>query len=324
MLYDAIKNFNKQFEYEPEIENAGNFKVSDFDNFIVAGMGGSHLAADLLKRRMPDLKIKIHSDYGLPVLTESGLSTLVILSSYSGNTEEVLDVYERAGEKNLSRIVVSTGGELLDSAKKDGVPYVQLPDTGIQPRCALGFSCRALLKIMREEKAFKEAGELAGLLKPLDFKEAGRRLADKIRDFVPIIYSSGKNCPIALNWKIKFNETGKIPAFCNFFPELNHNEMSGFDRKESNRKLSQNFFFIFLSDPKDAPRIAKRMEVLKKMLLDKGFPVEIIRMEGRTVFHKIFSSLALADWAACYTAENYGVEPEKVSMVDEFKKLIKQ
>lgn len=142
MTIDAIKNFNKQFEYEPVIENKS--KLGKKDKFIVAGMGGSHLAAGLLKIWRPDLDLTIHKDYGLPDVSDS----LVILSSYSGNTEEIINTLEKGIENNLSMAIISTGGNLIELAKKHSLPYIQIPITGIQPRSALGYSIKALFKIM--------------------------------------------------------------------------------------------------------------------------------------------------------------------------------
>src|SRR3989344_4812222 len=320
-LYDAIKNFNKQFEYEPKIGNEGSLKKGD--KFVVAGMGGSHLAADMLKTWKPELDLIIHGDYGLPPLRGDDIKErLIILSSYSGNTEEVLSSYEEAKRNNLALVILSVGGKLLESAKKDGIPYVQMPDVGIQPRSALGFSLKALLKLIVEEAALEEVARLAYALAPEEYEEGGAVLAGRLNGFIPLIYSSFRNFSIAYNWKIKFNETAKIPAFCNVFPELNHNEMTGFDVNRKTKPLSEKFYFIFLQDEVDPSRIKKRMEVLDKLLRTRDFPVEILKLEGKTIFEKIFSSLVLADWISYYLAEQYGVEAEQVPMVEEFKKLI--
>ncbi len=320
-MKDAIKNFSQQFVYEPEIKNAE--KLLQYKNYIVAGMGGSHLAADLLKISNPNIPLIIHENYGLPNVSDELLqNSLLIASSYSGNTEEVLDAYEKAKEKNLPLAAISIGGELLKRAEADGIPYVQIPDTGIQPRSALGFTMKALLSLMNQTESLAELETLSDILKPGDFEEKGKELAEEMHHHVPVIYSSKENEPLAYNWKIKFNETGKIPAFYNVFPELNHNEMTGFDVQEKTKELSQKFYFIFLSDAKDHPRIKKRMEVLKKLYKDRSLPVTEIAIEGKNTFDKIFSSLILADWTAYHTAELYGVEPDAVPMVEEFKKLI--
>jgi glucose/mannose-6-phosphate isomerase len=320
-MRDAIQNFNKQFEYEPKIENAENFKVRK--KFIVIGMGGSHWMADLLKTWKPSLDIVIHNNYGLPALADDVLeNSLVVASSYSGNTEETIDGFHSARRKQLPLIVISTGGTLVDLAREHSVPYIQMPDTGIQPRSALGFSTRALLEAMGEEEGLAESRGLAGALDPGAYEDAGRAIAERTRGKVPVIYASARNASLAHVWKIKFNETGKIPAFANVFPELNHNEMTGFDVKDTTGKLSENFYFLILRDSEDHPSILKRMDVLERLYKDRGLPVEMVEIEGPSKFHKIFSSLILADWAAYYTAEQYGLESEQVPMVEEFKKMI--
>lgn len=323
MMDEAIKNFPKQFAYEPKIKNSAEF--SRFTKFVVVGMGGSHLAADLLKVWDPYLDMIIYQDYGLPTLSAEELKQcLIVLSSYSGNTEEVLDAFERAREKKLAIVAVAVGGKLLELAKKYNLPYIQMPDTGIQPRSALGFSFKAFLKIIGNEEALQATKKLTISLKPDDVKKAGEALAKRLKGFVPVIYSSRQNLAIAYNWKIKLNETGKIPAFYNIFSELNHNEMTGFDAQESTKELAQKFYFLLLKDANDNLPTKKRMTILEKLYQDRGLNIESIEMTGKNIFHKIFSSLLLADWAAYYTAKEYGVEAEQVPMVEEFKKLMKE
>lgn len=322
-MYEAIKNFASQFGYEPKIENADALKSAT--KFLVVGMGGSHLAADLLKVWDPGFDIIVSQDYELPALPENALKDrLVILSSYSGNTEEVLSAFEEAGAKNLPRAIVSIGGKLLELAQKHKLPYIQMPDTGIQPRSALGFNLRALLALMNQQQAIRETNKLSSMLKPVELEKAGRKLAEKLNGFVPVIYSSFKNLPIAYNWKIKFNETGKIPAFYNVFSELNHNEMTGFDAKGATNTLAKNFYFLLIEDDDDNPKIKKRMQILAKLYRDRSLKIEFIKLASSSnIFYKIFSSLVLADWTAYHTAKLYNVEPEQVPMVEEFKKLIK-
>lgn len=328
-MRQAILDFLKQFLWEPKIENEE--RLPKVRHFIVAGMGGSALAADLLRLWDPKLDVITHRNYGLPANLQTKLArgesdVLIIASSYSGNTEETLDVYLTAKQNGFPLAAVTTGGKLLDLAKKDGLPYIQLPDTGIQPRSALGFSLKALVKIMGEEAKLKELSGFGESFKNLGaeyFEEPGKKLAEQLRGYVPLIYSSERNFPVVYNWKIKFNETGKIPAFCNFFPELNHNEMTGFDYTLESGGLSEKFFFIFLKDDDDHPRVVKRMEVLGDLLTGRGFQVKILKLEGVNILHKIFSSLLLADWASYYTALQYGADPERVPMVEEFKKLIR-
>lgn len=320
-MREAIVNFAKQFDYEPAIENESALKKAK--NFVVVGMGGSGLTGDLLRGYNPRLDIVVHKNYGLPCLTDGVLKkSLIVLSSYSGNTEEVLDAYQAAKKKELAMAAISLGGKLLEQSKADGVPYIQLPDTEIEPRFALGFSFRALAAIIGEKNALKDSGKLAGLLKPKDFEEKGKKLAEKLKGFTPLVFSSEKNQAAAYNWKIRFNETVRIPAFFNVFPELNHNELAGFDFQKSTENFSRIFYLIFLKDSSDHPRIIKRMEVMETILRDKKMPVENINLKGENFLHKIFSSILLADWTSHYLAKEYDLEGRGEFIVEKFKKSI--
>lgn len=313
----AIRDFPSQLEFEPVVENAENLKSAG--KFAVFGMGGSHLAGDLIKIARPDLDLIIHSNYGLPEAGDLN-ERLVIVNSYSGNTEEALDSFDEALEKKMNLAAVSVCGKLLEQARAHNVPFIQIPNTEIQPRMAVGFSVLALLKLMGKESESAEIKKVAGFL-GAEEKE-GNELAKKLEGKVPIIYTSEKNSALALNWKVIFNETGKIPAFWNVFPELNHNEMTGFDVIENTKKLSQNFSFIFLRDADDHPRIIKRMDITEKLLIEKGFETINVEIAGKSAWHKIFSSTLTAEWTAYLLALHYGADPEQVPMVEEFKKLM--
>lgn len=315
-MEEAIRNFPKQFEWDPVVENKDKWK--QYTSFVYCGMGGSGLQADLLKLLRPSVDLLIHKDYGLPQFLDN---RLVIAGSYSGNTEETLSAFQEASQKGFPLCAISIGGKLIELAKSAGVPFIQIPDTGIQPRMSLGFMLKALLKLVGDEELLQE---LSGLfsLKSQDHEKHGKDLAISLQGKIPVIYSSLKNRAVAYNWKIKFNETGKIPAFYNIFPELNHNEMNGFDVKESTRDLSSRFHFIFLKDRDDHPQIQKRMEVLGPLYEKRGLEVMTIELRGSSLAEKIFSSLLLADWTAYSTAKLYGVESEQVPMVEEFKRLI--
>ena len=321
MMKDAILNFQKQFLYEPKIENKSNLKKHS--SFVLLGMGGSHLAADIVHSYNPDIPLIIHSDYGLPGCDLMTLkNSLVIASSYSGNTEEVIEGLEIARKKKLDIAVIAVGGKLLELAKKYHLPYIQLPNTGIQPRSALGFSLMSLLSLMNQKNALREAKKLAQLLKPKSIESLGKSLAQKLQNAVPVVYSSTKNQALAYNWKIKLNETGKIPAFYNILPELNHNEMPGFDVVTRTRQLSSHFIFLFLTDSTDHPKNQKRMKIVQRLYQKRGLKSTFLPLKGKTRLERIFSSLLLADWTSVYLAAHYGLESEQVPMVEEFKKMI--
>lgn len=312
----VIENFNKQFEYKPKIENEE--KLNNFNKFIIVGMGGSNLVADLIKIRDPKINITSHRDYGLPCLTKEINDRLFIFNSYSGNTEETINSLEKAIESNLPIAIISTNGKIIEMAKKYSLPYICMPLTDIQPRSALGYNLCAILKIINRQDLLQEAWDLTSILKPLTLESQGQELAQEIKNYIPVIYSSSKNLGISYNWKIKLNETGKIPAFYNVIPEANHNEINAFEIKE----YAEKFYFILLEDELDFAQNQKRMKVLEELYTKKGIKIKTIKLEKEDSFLKIFNSLILADWTAYYSAKIHNLDPEQVSMVEELKKLI--
>lgn len=316
----SLIEFPKQFEFEPKIQNS---PLGKYQRYILLGMGGSHLAADILKGYDPNIQLSVHSNYGLPFVPDSERTqTLIIASSFSGNTEEVIDGLENALRQKLSVVIIARGGKLIEIARKKKLPYIQFPDEDLQPRLALGYSLQALLKVLAHEKGLRETALLAKKLDSSKAKQKAQVLSKKIIGSVPIIYTSNRNRAIGYNWKIKTNETGKIPAFYNVLPELNHNEMNGFDVKAQNRKLSSQFHFIFITDDTDSAPIKKRFAILEKLYKARKLPVTIVPLRGASRLEQIFNSLMIADWLSLAIATHYGTEAEQVPMVEEFKRMI--
>ncbi len=314
MMKEAIENFPSQFSHEFEIENKEAYAATN--HFLLAGMGGSALSAGLLKACFADLPVVAHRSYGLPSWFREGL---VIASSYSGNTEETLDAFEEAAKKGYAQGAISTGGELLKRAEENSVPFIRLPDTDIQPRMAVGFSAKAVLTMMQRENEADQLTKLAGMLDMRAAEAEGKQCAESLFEKIPVIYTSTKNEAVAYFWKITLNETAKIPAFSNVFPELNHNEMEGF----STVSRANPFHFIFIYDPEDHPQISRRMKLTQRLYQKRGFPVTEIKLRGER-FLSIFSSVLFACWAAYYLGERGGVRQEKVSAIEGFKKELYQ
>ncbi len=319
-MEEAIKNFHKQFEYEPIIRNSEKLKEK-YDHFILCGMGGSHLAAGIIKMQIPGIELYVHKDYDLPPYDDDFFKkSLLIASSHSGNTEEVLSFLRAGIEKGYDVAVITTSGKLFEIAVSQQLPHIVIPDGGLEPRSALGFSSLALAKILRNDELLKQLKEAGKSIKPDILKEEGRSLANVISNKTPIIYSSNQNLAIVYNWKIKFNETGKIASFYNLFPELNHNEMQGFDDEENSSK----FHFIFLHDKTDHERIEKRMVVTSKIFEEKGFSVSNLELVGQNTLEKIFNSLLIADWTALEIAKSNAKNPQSVLMIEDFKQRLNQ
>lgn len=314
-----ILDFPKQFRNG--LKASENLKVSgNFNSVLVCAMGGSALPADILgiwleAEKIP-LSLHIHRDYGLPHHADG--KHLVICISYSGNTEETLNAFEEAREKGFRMAAITSGGKLKKLCESYNIPLALVPG-GLQPRMALGLQFSALMQILANtgliKNSLKDIYELENALKPAGLENQGKKLAEKLKNKIPLIYASAKFKDLARIWKIKFNENSKIPAFCNYFPELNHNEMVGFTQKRKEKLHA-----IILKDLSDHWRNIKRMELTAKILKKRGVGVDIIDIKEYNILIRVFSSILLADWASHYLALKRGVDPIAVKIVEEFKK----
>lgn len=319
-LEDAILRFREQFSWQPEVVHGD--KLREYKHVIIVGMGGSHLGPWMLKSYAGGQNIFIHRDYGLPDMSEDVLKdALIILSSYSGDTEEVLDAGRVAIEKGLSVAAISRGGKLIAFAQEHQIPHIVSPDMNLQPRVAIGVSMLGISKLMMNP-AMEAAVRAAGLATdPAAGREEGMRLAETLRGKVPVIYGSRQNMPLSFIWKIKLNESSKIPAFYNSFPEMCHNELCGFDTAETTVPLSNRFHAILLDDATDHPRNIVRMKAVGEILREKSIGVSNVTLKGEGLA-KVFAAAVLADWVSIFLAAYYGVPDEQVPLVEDFKKRI--
>lgn len=319
--YLDIKQFPSQFE--TGIKLAKDLKVNGkFTKVVVCGMGGSAFYVELLNdwfASYPDIALRLlpNRTYALPNYVDK--KTLVVVASYSGNTEEVISCLDEAQQKGLKIVIMTAGGKLLERAQKDKIVYFQIP-TGLQPRLSTGFFISGITKILINsgllpniEKDLLSAVE--NLDESLD-EDLAKDLAVKLKDKVPVVYSTDNNSSIAQVSKIKFNENTKVQSFANFFPELNHNEMVGYTR------VLMNLYFLVFESKFTHERNKKRIEVFAKLMRDKNLPIDVIKMKGDSVLEEMMNIYYLIDHVTYYYAEEYGVDPEPVAMVEEFKKLI--
>lgn len=303
-----------------------------FESVTVSGMGGSALPANLLRtycnslfRAHKDYKpfeIYINRYYSLP--PEAFKNSLNFISSYSGNTEETISSLEEANNEGLKFVGLSSGGKVEDLCKQYNAPHIKLPIPypNYQPRMGTGYFFGAMFQVLVNHGLIPDTkSELLELAKGLSenmttHENKGKELAAKLKGKTPVIYSSPKYKPVAMIWKIKINENAKTPAFWNFFPEANHNEMVGFTNPQGK------FLIIMLKDSEDNPKNLKRYEATAKLLSEKGIESELIEIHGASVLSKMFSSLNLADWTSYYLALEYGQDPTPVDMVEELKKIL--
>jgi len=326
-----ILDFPKQFRIG--IEAAKNIYLKTGvllrppENIIICGMGGSGLPGDILVTLRP-LDVFVYKSYRLPL--QAGNGSLIICISYSGNTEETLSSFQTAVNRRLPVITITTGGKLEKLSKEYDVPCVKLPSPYVPPRLALGEMFAALLQVLQnhnllDKNLIKEVSEVGKSLKSEKIKSRGKILAKKIFKKIPIIYTSRRFREIGWIWKNSLNETAKIIAFANYFPELNHNETVGFEKINEDQVSNEKLYVIILRDKKSShPRILKQMEITKNIIEKEGVKVEFIDIEGKTLLEKIFSTIVLGFWTAYWLALEYKIDPTSIKAIDELKRRLKE
>jgi glucose/mannose-6-phosphate isomerase len=297
----------------------------------VAGMGGSAIGGEVLRTYLSaDLRVPvvICRDYDLPGFITG--DSLVIVSSYSGNTEEALWCFRDALVRGATVGCVGSGGELLAEAAKHSVPYVRLP-AGFPPRAALGYSFSALLGLvwcagMCEPKV-GELEDCVELLRTLTGSyaspEAGSneaiRIAEGLGDSCPIVYCSGPLAAVGLRWKNQFCENAKRHAFVGILPEMSHNDIMGWEGDD--RSVNAGVVLLRMDD--EHPRIAARFSFLKEVLDGKTHYCGEFRARGSSLLTRMFSLILLGDYVSVYLALLCGIDPTPIGTIDRLKSWIR-
>lgn len=297
---------------------------------VVAGMGGSALAAVLAKAWLFDrlaIPFEVVREYDLPAYVDS--STLVIASSYSGNTEETLEALRQAGERSAVRAIIAAGGKLEEEGKASSLPRVIIP-SGLQPRMGVLFNLRALVALLASfgivpSDTIDEVAKYADWLKaetekwlpdvPTD-KNQAKQLALLAVGKTPVFYGGRLTSPVAYKWKISWNENAKNVAVWNVFPEMNHNEFIGW----ASHPVDKPFAVFDLKSSFEQPRILKRFEITDRLLSGKRPKATPIDLEGDSPLAQMLWGSILADFVSIYVAILNGVDPTPVDLVENLKK----
>ncbi len=306
-MREQILKFDAQFQ--TGIAATGNIVYDiPFNKLLIAAMGGSMIPGEMLSMLQP--AIRLNQDYDLP--KDIVDDTFVICISWSGDTEETISAYNEAVKRNLKTLVITGGGQLTNLATKNHTTLIQLPKEKIQPRIAVGYMVGALFKALGIEK------ELSFKLNSLGLEKMGQEIALNIGTKTPLIYSAHSWQDLTRFWKILFNENDKIHAESNSFPELEHNELAGFNDKDKDK-----FHVIVLRDDQDDPRQKKNIDLTLAILDKIGYNYNIVNLSGKTLLEKVVNNYTLALWTSYYLAKFLDVDPEKIKVIEEFKRLKK-
>jgi glucose/mannose-6-phosphate isomerase len=251
---------------------------------------------------------------------------MVLCASYSGNTEETLACYESAGALGARRTVVTTGGQLAEMARADGVPVIPLPG-GFQPRAAVAYMMVAALEVAalcgagprltsEIDVAASHTEHLVAEWGPDAAEDSlAKRLARSLHATTPVIAGAGLTTPIAYRWKTQINENAKQPCFFNEIPELDHNELAGWEGAQDVGRFSA----VFLDDSDAHPRVKARVELTERMIAGSAAASFRLETRGQTSVERVVSLVLLGDLVSIYLAALRGVDPGPVKMLDELK-----
>lgn len=320
-----------------EYEQAGfaaELMQPDHDNrqinhIVVAGMGGSALAALMVRAWLgPELSVPFEAvrSYILPGYV--GPSTLVIASSYSGNTEETLNALNEARTKGAEIAVIASGGALIEAAEAEGMAYIK-PPAGLQPRMGVMYNLKALLALLAHFGVTKKdySGEVTGLSGWLKEetrnwtsdvtvdKNYAKQLALLAVGKTPIFYGGSLMAPLAYKWKISWNENAKNVAFWNEYPEASHNEFIGW----TSHPVEKPFAVFDLVSPFEHPQVRKRFTVSDRLLSGRRPNATTVELKGETVIASMLWGSILSDFASIYTAILNGVDPTPVDLIEKLK-----
>jgi glucose/mannose-6-phosphate isomerase len=316
-----------------QVESAWNNKIDiaslkdkKFSSIIVSGLGGSAISADLMSNFLGgELTIPfiVNRNYTLPSFADK--NTLLIVSSYSGNTEETISVFNEGIKRKCNIICITTGGKIEKRASEAGIPVVKVI-SGFQPRYSLGLSFFSLLKILQELSIISTQDSVVKRIitlwkkKGIEFSNESNKAIDIAREligFIPVIYSAADiTSAVGYRLKCQFNENSKLHSFCNIIPELNHNEIIGwesFQEKQFNTKL------ILILDLAYNTQIKKRFDITASLVSCEKIYLESNEDDFKL---RLMDLVFFGDWISYYLALFRGFDPTEIENINILKEKL--
>ncbi len=332
-MYDLIYQFPSQFEDALNTAQAAklpDWNASQIQNILLAGLGGSAIGGDLVRSYLAErlnVPFFICRNYTLPHFV--GESSLVFISSYSGNTEETVSAYDDAQRRKAKILTLSSGGKVEEKSLQNGITWVNIPK-GFPPRAALGYSFVPVLVMLErlgfaggEKDQIKRTGEFLSSNRLKYRLESGvrenpaKRLALELHQKLPIIYAATDHFDaVSTRWKGQICENAKMLAFNNVFPEFNHNELVGWKILS---EYGDDLIVVILKDEEDHPRVKTRMEIVRGIIEKTKVKVMEVESCGETLLSRVFSLIQLGDFVSFYLAILNREDPRPVKVIDFLK-----
>ncbi len=328
-MWGKLAKFPDQWKKAVELTSDIVWSVdsSRVKNVCFSGMGGSAIGADLIRSysmgKCP-VPVFVNRRYDLPEWV--GADTLFVACSYSGNTEETLHALQLAKSRNAQIVAVTSGGKLLLDASHEEYGYVKIPG-GMPPRAALAYGLVPLFKLFNylgyTEEGIEALDETAKMLNEqvMIFSEMENNqalvIATELQDTLPIIYTgSGLLESVGLRWRGQFEENSKVLSYGNTIPEMNHNEIVGW---EQIAHLTGRLSVILLEDEHDHPKEKQRIQIVKELVEDLTVFTIHLKSSGKSRLTRQFSLIQLGDWVSLYLALINEVDPTPIAKIDLLK-----
>jgi glucose/mannose-6-phosphate isomerase len=333
-MEEIIQDLPDQIEAAHKLVDSCGIKIGskDYRTVYIGGMGGSAIAGDILLDYVGHeltVPIRVVRGYNLPSSAKGKI--LFVASSYSGNTEEILSLLDNAEDKGVDICVITTGGLLGQRALARKYPTIIIPE-GYPPRGALGYSFVSLLYLLNPlypgidmEDDLKRTIDLLSELKTsyaqrndnsLPFKLAG-----SIGGKIPVIYASSHLEAVATRWKGQFSENAKVLSFLGILPEMNHNEICGW---ENNPEVLKKLHVILLRDEGEHPRIRARIKITRELIEPFSGGMTEVKSTGKSLLERIFSLIYIGDFVSFYLSCLLDTDPMPVRKIDTLKEKLAQ
>ncbi len=333
-MFESIWSFSENIKDALKIGDSIELKnkYDNIQNIVIAGMGGSAIGGDVvsvLESSNINIPYAVCRDYSIPKWVNK--NSLVICSSYSGNTEETLSAFYQSLDRGANICGISTGGILLEKLKEYKKDYITIP-SGLKPRAALAYSFIPIIKLLEKLSIFKSDINLwirsttKTIEKNRDIYSLESddnpvyKLAYRIYKKIPIIYSDNSTMRInAIRLKGQINENSKMLAYCNEIPELNHNEIVGW---QNNSEIFKDLCVIWLEDSHDNKRNKIRKQITESILNDIEIEQYSIQMDGDTFQERFLNMIHYGDWLSFWCAIFHKTDPSPVDKIVKLKNIL--
>lgn len=318
-----IAQFPKQIADALEIAKEAHLstlKNKSFKNVVICGMGGSGIGGKMVSQwflSQSNVPVTLVQSYSLPGFVNK--ETLVIGSSYSGNTEETLTVVKAAHDSGATIVGVSSGGEMIRFCKETKSDFIRVPG-GNPPRSMLAFSVIQLVKILStasviNKESLHQIDHCRHLLNAelLTIKQEAKRMASHIYKKQCALYGSTELESVVVRARQQINENSKQLCWHHVIPEMNHNELVGWGGGTNDIAV---IFFVsqFMGE-----RNKLRFDLSKEIISKKTDAILSIEGRGKSPIEESFYFIHIIDWASIYLAELNGVDPIEIHVIDHLK-----